>query len=150
VREGKVCSMNHGSDRTLDQVLRALAAEDTGKRAPERVEAMLLREFRRRARRQWLGVAAAAAALIVVSVVALRPGPPPQEAVYPALTGFIPVAYAEPFRPEESARIVRVRVPRTTLVSFGLPVNPERMEERIEAEVLLGEDNLVRAIRFEQ
>ncbi len=63
--------MNHGSDRTLDQLLRR-SPRGHGKRSPERVEAMLLREFRRpQGANGWR--AAAAAALIVVSVVALRP-----------------------------------------------------------------------------
>jgi hypothetical protein len=141
--------MSNGSDQTLDEVLRALAEEDRAQRAPARVEATLLREFRCRRRRRRLPAAAAAAALVVASIVVLRPGPPPRDAARPLRTEFIPVAYAEPLRPEESARIVRVRVPRTTLVSFGLPVNPERLDDRIEADVLLGEDNLVRAVRFE-
>lgn len=141
--------MSNGSDQTLNEVLRDLAEKERAQRAPARVEMVLLREFRRR-RRRWWPAGAAAAALIVASIVALRPGPPPREAARPVRTEFIPVAYAEPLRPEESARIVRVRLPRATLVSFGLPVNPERLDDRIEADVLLGEDNLVRAVRFEQ
>ena len=34
------------------------------------------------------------------------------------------------------------------LIQLGLPVNPARLSETIDAEVLLGEDNFVRAIRF--
>jgi hypothetical protein len=141
--------MSNGSDQTLDEVLRALAEEDRAQRAPARVEMVLLREFRRRGAggsRRGCGGGADWGVLIM----ALRPGPPPREAARPMRTEFIPVAYAEPLRPEESARIVRVRLPRTTLVSFGLPVNPARLDDRIEADVLLGEDNLVRAVRFEQ
>jgi hypothetical protein len=150
--------MNDDADRTLNDALRALAAESSARRAPERVEAALLTEFRRRrARRQtrWAGFAAAAALLLAVSLATLRPGrqpvaPPPQAAGRRVYTEFIPVVYGEPFHPEDGGRIVRVHMPRTTLASFGLPVNQDRLDERIQADVLLGEDNLVRAVRFEQ
>jgi hypothetical protein len=150
--------MNDNADRTLDDALRALAGESSARRAPERVEAALLAEFRRRrARRQtrWVSFAAAAALLLAVSLATLRPGRPPaaplpQAAGRRVYTEFIPVVYGEPFHPEDGGRIVRVRMPRTTLASFGLPVNQDRLDERIQADVLLGEDNLVRAIRFEQ
>ena len=150
--------MNEDADRTLNGALRALAGESSARRAPERVEAALLAEFRRRrARRQtrWAGLAVAAALLLAVSLATLRPGrppaaPPPQAVGQRVYTEFIPVVYGEPFRPEDGGRIVRVRMPRTALVSFGLPVNQDRLDERIQADVLLGEDNLVRAVRFEQ
>ena len=150
--------MNDDADRTLNDALRALAEESSARRAPERVEAALLGEFRRRkAQRQtrWASLAAAAALLLAVSLATLRPGRPPaapplQAAERRVYTEFIPVVYGEPFRPEDGGRIVRVRMPRTTLASFGLPVNQDRLDERIQADVLLGEDNLVRAVRFEQ
>lgn len=150
--------MNEDADRTLNQALRALAEEGSARRAPERVEAALLAEFRRRrAQRQthWAGLAAAAALLLAVSLATLRPGrlpapPAPQAVERRVFTEFIPVVYGQPFHPDDGGRIVRVRMPRTTLVSFGLPVNQDRLDERIQADVLLGEDNLVRAVRFEQ
>jgi hypothetical protein len=145
--------MNEDADRTLNDALRALAEESSARGAPERVEAALLTEIRRRrARRQtrWIGFAAAAAVLVVVSVMTLRPSPPPMAVRQRVSTEFIPVVYGQPFHPDDGGRIVRVRMPRTTLASFGLPVNQDRLDERIQAEVLLGEDNLVRAVRFEQ
>ena len=150
--------MNEDADRTLNQALRALAGESSARQAPERVEAALLAEFRRRrARRQtqWAGLATAAALLLAVSLATLRPGhppaaPAPRAAGQRVFTEFIPVVYGQPFHPDDGGRIVRVRMPRTTLVSFGLPVNQDRLDERIQADVLLGEDNLVRAVRFEQ
>jgi len=146
--------MNDDADRALNGALRALAGEISARRAPERVEAALLAEFRRRRRAlrqtRWIGLAAAAAVLVVVSVMTLRPSPPPMAVRQPVFTEFIPVVYGQPFHPEDGGRIVRVRMPRTTLASFGLPVNQDRLDERIQADVLLGEDNLVRAVRFEQ
>jgi hypothetical protein len=37
---------------------------------------------------------------------------------------------------------------RAALASFGLPVNAERADERVKADVLMGHDGLARAIRF--
>jgi hypothetical protein len=63
-------------------------------------------------------------------------------------TDFFAVPYSEPLRPEESRRIVRVQVPRSALATFGLPVNADQALEPIQADVLVGEDNLARAVRF--
>jgi hypothetical protein len=45
-------------------------------------------------------------------------------------------------------QLVRVKLPRSALPSFGLPTNVERMHEPVDAEVLVGGDGLPRAIRF--
>ena len=62
------------------------------------------------------------------------------------MTDFIPVVY-DP-EPIERGRIVRVRLPRSALADFGLPMNEQHAEEPIKADVLLGEDGLARAVRF--
>jgi hypothetical protein len=62
------------------------------------------------------------------------------------VTDFIPVVY-DP-EPVEHGRMVRVRLPRSALASFGLPMNEQRTEETIQADVVLGEDGLARAVRF--
>ena len=49
---------------------------------------------------------------------------------------------------DAGGQIVRVELPRTTMANFGLPVNMERSDERIKADVLLGVDGLAHAIRF--
>lgn len=63
-------------------------------------------------------------------------------------TEFIPLMYWPDASALESARVVRIKVPRSTLVSFGLPMNAERAGELVKAEVVLGDDGLARAIRF--
>jgi len=45
-------------------------------------------------------------------------------------------------------QIVRVTLPRTTLLAFGVPMNMERAGELVTADVMLGEDGVARAIRF--
>jgi len=64
------------------------------------------------------------------------------------VTDFLPLTYGDNLPPLDSGRVVRVKMPRSALVSFGLPMNLERASEPIKADVLLGEDGLARAIRF--
>ncbi len=64
------------------------------------------------------------------------------------VTDFFAIPYAEPLRPEESKRIVRVRAPRSAFAALGLEINEARALEPIDADVLLGDDNLARAVRF--
>lgn len=66
-----------------------------------------------------------------------------------SVTEFISlVADAPAAPPLESGQLVRVQVPRAALASLGLPLNAERGNEPIKADVLLGADGLARAIRF--
>ena len=65
-------------------------------------------------------------------------------------TEFMPLGYLNPRSLQDGGQIVRVEVPRTTLASFGLPVNMERFEEKVKADILFGVDGRARAIRFVQ
>lgn len=72
-----------------------------------------------------------------------------QEAVAAEVaTEFMPLAYGYPSSQMARGHIVRVELPRSAMASFGLPVNQERAESRVKADVLIGEDGLARAIRF--
>jgi len=44
--------------------------------------------------------------------------------------------------------MVRVELPHSALATFGLPVNMDRANERVKADVLFGVDGLAHAIRF--
>lgn len=48
----------------------------------------------------------------------------------------------------DSAQVVRVELPRSAMMSFGLPMNMDRADERIKADVVVGNDGVARAIRF--
>ncbi len=63
-------------------------------------------------------------------------------------TDFIPLNYDAAIAPPDRGRVVRVELPRSALAAFGLPVNIDRANERVKADVVLGEDGLARAIRF--
>lgn len=63
-------------------------------------------------------------------------------------TDFMPLTYDGGALAMESGHVIRVELPRTALVSMGLPMNPERANELVKADVLLGDDGVARAIRF--
>jgi hypothetical protein len=63
-------------------------------------------------------------------------------------TDFFEIPYAEPLRPEERADVFRIQMPRAGMAAFGLPVSGGRLDVRITADVLMGEDGVARAIRF--
>jgi hypothetical protein len=65
-------------------------------------------------------------------------------------TDFFPVGDGNTLNLEDGGQLVRVELPRSALVRFGLPVNIERGNERVKADVLFGADGLARAIRFVQ
>ncbi len=65
-------------------------------------------------------------------------------------THFMPLGYAGPINPQDGGQLVRVELPRSAMLSMGLPVNMDRYGERVKADVLLGPDGLARAIRFVQ
>lgn len=50
--------------------------------------------------------------------------------------------------PLESGRVVRVEVPAATLVPFGLSITTEALTQPVQADLIIGQDGLARAIRF--
>lgn len=66
-----------------------------------------------------------------------------------SVTEFLPlVADAPSATPLEGGQLVRVQLPRAALATLGLPLNAERGNEPVKADVLVGNDGLARAIRF--
>jgi hypothetical protein len=76
-----------------------------------------------------------------------QPKPAPVQEV---ATEFLAMPYAPGFTSEDRGQLVRVRLPRESMRSFGLPVNQDRMVQTVKADVLIGEDGIARAIRFVQ
>lgn len=60
-------------------------------------------------------------------------------------TDFIALSYA---RNPDSGQIVRVKVPSSMMVTLGLVASVEKPSNLVDAEVLVGDDGLTRAIRF--
>ena len=61
---------------------------------------------------------------------------------------FIPLTYAADPQTLRNGLLVRVEVPRATLLAMGLPLNAERAAAKIKADVMMGEDGVAYAIRF--
>ncbi|MGA3235718.1 MAG: hypothetical protein ABSG03_05425 [Bryobacteraceae bacterium] len=161
--------------RRLASGLRIMAHDWRAVAAPPRVEANLIEAFRnqmtpagpRLARMRMLPVfslAAVAAAVLAVAVwvAPRRPVAPPAAHHAPAAQvelasladdgsdddGFIPLPNAERVGPNDDVHVVRMELPRSAMLVVGLDVSPERVSERVEAEVMLGPDGLARAVRF--
>ena len=171
-----VCSARMARQRELAAGLRRMAEDFGEMRAPARVEARLLRAFRAQSgiaipkeRNRWLlPLCWAAAATLLLAAAALflgggsQPAPHRQmaavsEPVYAADVdasaeavpdGFIPLPNAERIGPNDDVNLVRVEVPRSTMVELGVAVSADRGSDRVEADVLLGSDGLARAVRF--
>lgn len=66
----------------------------------------------------------------------------------PLTAEFLPLPFAPPITEWDRAHVMRVQVPRQSLQRLGLPINEERLHDRVPAELLVGEDGLARGIRF--
>jgi len=65
-------------------------------------------------------------------------------------TDFMPVGYASATTLQDGGQLVRVVLPRSALVAFGLPMNVNRYDEKVKADVFFSADGMARAIRFVQ
>jgi hypothetical protein len=166
------CAYRLASEKALRDVMAAAAVEDSVKEAPPRVREMLVGAFRerrmaaQRQRRTWLRrvlAGSVAAILLLSAAVALRKTVNTRARMSTALsaiqnseaaaetgdevmTDFIPVVY-DP-APIGRGSLVRVELPRAALGAFGLPVNEDRNEELVQADLLLDDDGVMRAVRF--
>ena len=77
-----------------------------------------------------------------------RNAPPTEtETAQEITTEFMPLSYVQG-PASDGLQLVRVELPRSALVSFGLPVNTARGGQPIKADVVLGHDGVAHAIRF--
>ena len=63
-------------------------------------------------------------------------------------TDFFPIGDTSALSLADGGQLVRIQMPRSTLMKFGLPVTADQANERVKADVLLGADGIARAIRF--
>jgi hypothetical protein len=71
-----------------------------------------------------------------------RPVTRPQEVV----TDFFPLM--DPAPPFERGQLLRIELPASAMQMVGLPVREDRLADSVQADVLVGEEGLPRAIRF--
>lgn len=62
--------------------------------------------------------------------------------------GFIPLPNAARIEANEEVDLVRVELPRSSMIAAGYTVSPERLADPVQADVVLGADGLARAVRF--
>jgi hypothetical protein len=63
---------------------------------------------------------------------------------------FVMLPGSEFMPPAQDFQVLRVRIPRTRIQALGWPVNVDRLEERVLADVVVGEDGIARAVRLVQ
>jgi hypothetical protein len=159
--------MSEDSQELLD-TLRELACRGPCE-APAHVEELLTAEFRRRNRRRrnlatWipaLGVAVAAGIALLLWIRSEEPRVVTAPAVISAhLAGpseeedadrsFYPLPEAEALPPVETAMVVRVQLPVSSLQLMGVPIGEEGSDSSVQADLLLGQDGLARGVRLAQ
>jgi hypothetical protein len=79
-----------------------------------------------------------------------RPGPSavPHPTTVPAAEMFVPILVSDSLSDLDRGEVVRVGLPRLALVSWGWPLDGDVALETVEADVIVGEDGLARAIRL--
>jgi hypothetical protein len=70
--------------------------------------------------------------------------PPPQ--THEVVTDFFPLMNPEPSF--ERGQMLRVQLPASAMLTVGLPVREEHLGDLVQADVLVGEEGIPRAIRF--
>jgi hypothetical protein len=126
-----------------------------------------------RPRRAWIPVVSWAAAAVLLAAIGLflvrgrKPAEPVQRSsprrvelaslgmggrTSVTLSGFegefLPLPQAAEILPDEEVNLVRLEVPRSTLLALGMPVEPSRAAEAVEADFVLGADGRARAVRW--
>jgi hypothetical protein len=86
--------------------------------------------------------------IVATPDLAAAPVLPTTDAEREVATDFVPVGYGSALDLQDGGQLVRVELPRFALARFGLPLNMDRADEDIKADVLVGADGLARAIRF--
>lgn len=160
----------------MNELLKALAEHDRELEAPEAVELRLRSAFRKKyARPKWPYFALAAAAAFVTFFILQSKSPAPPQVIKTAVvtppvvdmpvakpvarkavrrkpqpreivTEFFPLIDDPP--PFERGELLRVSLPASAMRSVGLSVNEDRLTEMVQADVLVGQEGLARAIRF--
>ncbi len=95
-----------------------------------------------------VGVPEMAARTLPRVPVSVRRSRPRRAVRSEVVSQFYPLPDADMLVPLEYGTVVRMELPRSALRVAGFPVNENRFSERIEADVLLGQDGLARAVRF--
>jgi hypothetical protein len=145
--------------RELLEDLRALGSEGPNQ-APGYIEERLRVQFQKQKRRRNLSAwalafgLAAAAITLAIWIPAAKHKPVAAPAVVAAVVedeadaSFYPLPEAEALPAVENAMVVRVQLPVSSLQLMGVPVSDEGGDASVQADLLLGQDGLARAVRL--
>jgi hypothetical protein len=99
----------------------------------------------------WFGipVALSVCAIALIGALALVPAAEPQ-AVEARSTPFIALASADEIERAGPPVLFTSQVPRVTMTDYGLPVDPARADQPVDAEFLMSRTGLVLAVRFKE
>ena len=96
----------------------------------------------------WHAAALAGAAMLAIAISALVLAPNQPQSDATVRTPFLALVASEAIAAEPSAVIVSSQVSGAELSDYGLPVDPERVDQPIRAEFLLSPTGLILAVRF--
>lgn len=107
----------------------------------------------RAANERWLAWPLALAASIAMLSFIVRSVPPDTLVAEPApiagdAQAFLPVVPLDEIESAGATLVVPARMPRTTLAALGLPIDPARASDAVDAELLVRADGAVLAVRF--
>jgi hypothetical protein len=132
-------------DEALKKLRRTLLSASPGSAA------LVLGAFRahHEKRRRWrVGILAAVAATLVVVFIAAKLWNSAQTTPITSEGRFIALPYAESGVPLEQGVVIRLDLPSSALVQFGVPPSLRPHSQRVRAEFLIGQDGMARAVRF--
>jgi len=130
--------------------LRRLASALPREASPA-VEQKLMTAFRERRPRKiavWAYAAAACAVLAAALVLTHKPARPPRTLDVYLPSGFVALPYSQSGVPMESAIVIRVRIRPAELSSMGVAVPAAASTAKVQADVLVGQDGVARAVRL--
>ncbi len=132
----------NGNEERLLQALATLAAHETRGPSPN-LQMKLLKRVRLQRSRWVLPIGAVAFAAAVLLAIFRRPA-----LVYePAIPPLMRIPYTEPVGDMDRAEVVRVSMPAAQLLYWGFPFPGSDPNSTVNADVLVGEDGLARAVR---
>ena len=147
----EACAILSRQDRELTAALASLRSQPLSASPAVRAAVLSAAPNRAATVRERTRLFMALAAMLVVSVMAgwylTRPKPVVHQSGQPLYTDFFPLSAVALDR-HEPAHMVRIRLPRREMRRFGLPVSEEFERASIEADVLIGQDGIARAVRF--
>ena len=148
LRDLSAALSRHEPPASVDRALAAAVAAAPRRTRADRAPGVLER---------WLAWPMALAASIFAISFVVRHAPPDETPAAPsaellreAARSFLPVASADEIARAGDAYVMAASLPRSTLAQLGLPVDPQRIGEAVETELLVRPDGAVLALRFIQ